>query len=145
MSQKSSLPQVIQSVSEALMPDTVSRARDDVFLIDSGARAGKGPYFEILPPPPILERVSRANSVAGNFSAPPKRTEPLPVSGSPRTAATEGWEDKVLELAKKHDWKVKDLRPKSGAFWVEATIQSGKTLEQMGFKFHPGRGEWWKK
>jgi DNA helicase II / ATP-dependent DNA helicase PcrA len=123
----------------------VSRARDDVFLIDSGARAGKGPYFEILPGPPILERVSRANSVGRNSNAPPKRSEPLPAPKSTRATATEGSEDTVLELAKKQDWKVKDLRPKGGAFWVEATIQSGKALEQLGFKFHPGRGEWWKK
>lgn len=123
----------------------VSRARDDVFLIDSGSRAGIGPYVDILPRPPILERDGSQVSVGtGRSDKPLKGPEPARSPAPAKAHPVEKWEDAVYNLAKKQGWTVNDLRIKGGAFWVEAASESRK-LEEMGFRFSPGRGQWWKK
>lgn len=118
----------------------VSRARDWVELVDSGAVAGTGIYLNELPPEEYLAREDesqlRSSSTRRNNAE----------SGQARHAhGDNGWEAALKQYVTARRLRVNDRRPEGGAVWVNGGPELENGLEPLGFKYSEKRNGWWRK
>lgn len=129
----------------------VSRAREWVSLIDSGAHAGTGQYLALLPDEPTLEREGRASALVAlphenGHRDNPVHKETVRVRGDRRVNATSPeWESQLRELVQARRLDTDDKRSKpGGSFWVFAGLELSDALKPLGFQFSAKRSAWWR-
>ena len=131
----------------------VSRGRDWVNLVDSGNRAGFGPYFECLPGPEFLERDHQvvSDAVAGGkdvkvFSSVEsgKKKSATEIVKSKPVNKTNSFEE-FVKIASENGLEFNDRRDKGGAIWVNGGAELAGLLEPLGFAYSQKRAGWWRK
>jgi|GEM_PF-1991396 len=131
----------------------VSRGRDWVSLIDSGPRAGVGPYIECLPGKEFLDHDDepagrKSKPATSNVNVKPERLRNIEHEKA-RTSSTldqaEDWEAALAKLKVKVGFMTRDMRPVGGALWVDGGRQLRAVLEPLGFGYSEKREGWWRK
>jgi DNA helicase II / ATP-dependent DNA helicase PcrA len=131
----------------------VSRGRDWVSLLDSGTRAGVGPYMECLPGKEFLDHEdqlfgckSKSPSLSLNAKKDPQRNiEPEMAKNSSNLDNVDDWEAELAKLKAKLGLMTRDMRPAGGALWVNGDRQLRAALEPLGFSYSEKREGWWRK
>ncbi len=131
----------------------VSRAREWVALLDSGPRAGIGPYRDCLPGAEFLEREDGQLIEDAGRSAPaansPNRSMQSAADPSRSSAVAKSgrldWEAELAKLSKKLVFQVNDRRAKGGAVWINGGTELARHLEPLGFTHSEKRSGWWRK